>query len=242
MVLALHGLTGHGARWAALARELPDVRILAPDLRGHGLSTNLPPWDFETVVADLADLVRAETDAPIVVTGHSFGGATAVHLAARHPELVRALVLLDPAIAVDPAALADIAQRNLDNPDYADRDEARRDKLASAWHDVAAELLEIELDDHLVPGQGGRVGWRLSQPAITSYWGQLARPFVLPPAGVPTVLVQAMLVQPPFVTPAFRAALTGRLGPALTVHEFDCDHMVPLARPTETAELIRGVL
>lgn len=242
VVLALHGLTGHGARWAALARELPGVRILAPDLRGHGRSTNLPPWDFDTVVADLAALLRAETDTPVVVTGHSFGGATAVHLAARHPELVRALVLLDPAIAVDPAMLAEIAQRDLDHPDYADRAEARRDKLASAWHDVAAELLETELDEHLVPRRGGRVGWRLSRPAITSYWGQLARPFVLPPTGLPTVLVQAMLVQPPFVTPAFRAGLVQHLGPALTVHEFDCDHMVPLARPTETAELIRGVL
>ncbi|MBF6355089.1 alpha/beta fold hydrolase [Nocardia higoensis] len=242
VVLALHGLTGHGARWASLARELPEVRFLAPDLRGHGRSTNLPPWDFETVVADLAELVRAETDGPVVVTGHSFGGATAVHLAARHPELVRALVLLDPAIAVDPVVLADIAQRGLDHPDYADRDEARRDKLASAWHDVPAELLEIELDEHLVPWRDGRVGWRLSLPAITSYWGQLARPFVLPPAGLRTVLVQAMLVQPPFVTPAFRTALTEHLGPALTIHEFDCDHMVPLARTGETAQLIRGML
>src|SRR5690606_31550784 len=218
------------------------VRVLAPDLRGHGRSTALPPWDFETVVADLADLLRAETDGPVEVAGHSFGGASAVHLSASHPELVRALVLLDPAIAIDPAMLADTAQRGLDHPDYADRDEARRDKLASAWHDVPAELLEIELDEHLAPTRDGRVGWRLSLPAITSYWGQLARPFVLPPAGTPTVLVQAMLVRPPFVTPAFRAALTEHLGPALTVHEFDCDHMVPLARAARTAELIRGVL
>ncbi|AXK88120.1 alpha/beta fold hydrolase [Nocardia farcinica] len=243
VVLALHGLTGHGARWAALAEEhLPDVRIIAPDLRGHGRSTALPPWDFETVVADLAELLRAETDGPVLVAGHSFGGATGVHLAARHPDLVRALVLLDPAIAIQPDRLADIAQRTLDEPDYPDVAAARRDKLASAWHDVAPRLLDAELDEHLVPTRPGRVGWRLSLPAVTSYWGQLARPFVLPPAGLPTVLVQAMLVQPPFVTPAFRAALAERLGPALTIHEFDCDHMVPLARPAETAALIRGLL
>ncbi len=35
-VLALHGVTGHDARFAADA--LPDFSVLAPDLRGHGTS------------------------------------------------------------------------------------------------------------------------------------------------------------------------------------------------------------
>ncbi|MFC9894097.1 alpha/beta fold hydrolase [Nocardia sp. NPDC127579] len=243
VVLALHGLTGHGRRWAQLAEEyLGDVRVLAPDLRGHGRSTSVPPWDFETVVADLVELLAAETTAPVLVVGHSFGGATGLHLARRYPELVRGLVLLDPAIAIDPDLLFDIAERGITHPDYADVEDARQDKLASAWYEVESRLLEAELTEHLVPTATGRVGWRMSLPAITSYWGQLAREYVLPPAEVPTVLVQAMKVQPPFVTPAFRAALTAHLGPHLTVHEFDCDHMVPQARPAETAALIRAAL
>ncbi|WP_194815737.1 alpha/beta hydrolase [Nocardia sp. XZ_19_385] len=243
VVLALHGLTGHGKRWAALAEEhLPDVRIIAPDLRGHGRSTALPPWDFETIVTDLADLLAAETTAPVLVVGHSFGGAAGIHLAHRHPELVRGLVLLDPAIAIEPGLLHDIALRGITHPDYADIEQARQDKLASAWHDVESRVLDAELAEHLVPTADGRVAWRFSVPAITSYWGQLAREFVLPPAELPTVLVQAMKVQPPFVTPAFREALAAHLGARLTVHEFDCDHMVPQARPAETAELIRAAL
>ncbi|GAB2641362.1 alpha/beta fold hydrolase [Nocardia goodfellowii] len=243
VVLALHGLTGHGRRWAALAEEhLADVRIVAPDLRGHGRSTALPPWDFETIVADMVALLATETTEPVLVVGHSFGGATGLHLAHRHPELVRGLVLLDPAIAIEPGLLHDIAVRGLTHPDYADVDQARQDKLASAWHDVESQVLEAELAEHLVPTADGRVAWRLSLPAVTSYWGQLARDFVLPSADLPTVLVQAMKVQPPFVTPAFRAALAAHLGPRLTVHEFDCDHMVPQARPAETAELIRAAL
>ncbi|MEV0343370.1 alpha/beta hydrolase [Nocardia sp. NPDC050713] len=242
-VLALHGLTGHGHRWAALAAEhLPEVRVVAPDLRGHGRSTSLPPWDFETIVADLVELLAAEADGPVLVVGHSFGGAVGVHLAARHPELVRGLVLLDPAIAEDAGLLSDIAARTVEYPDYADIEHARRDKLASAWHDVESRLLEAELAEHLVPTENGRVGWRLSLPAVISYWGQLARAFVLPPAELPTVLVQAMKVQPPFVTAEFRAALAAHLGPRLTVHEFDCDHMVAQARPAETAALIRAAL
>lgn len=241
-ILALHGLTGHGKRWQALAEQLPDIRIIAPDLRGHGRSTALPPWDFETVVADLVTTVADETDPPVVLLGHSFGGACALHLAHRHPHLVRALVLLDPAIAVDPRLLHDIAAAGMERRGYDSVEQARRDKLETAWGDVEPRLLRAELDEHLIPTADGRFDWRMSPPAVTAYWGQLARDFVLPPADLPTVLVRAVKTSPPFVTPEFRAALAERLGERLTVHEWDCDHMIAQARPTETAALLRAVL
>ncbi|WP_327141764.1 alpha/beta fold hydrolase [Nocardia sp. NBC_01327] len=243
VVLALHGLTGHGQRWQALAeQQLPDVRIIAPDLRGHGRSTGVPPWDFETIVADLVAALAARTGEPVVVLGHSFGAAAAVHLARRHPELVRALVLLDPAIGLAPELMLRIADSTLAHPDYASLADARFDKLETAWADVETQVLEAELAEHLVPTADGRLAWRMTLPAIISYWGQLARDFVLPPPELPTILVQARKVQPPFVTPAFRAALTAKLGDRLTVHEFDCDHMVAQELPAETAALVRAVL
>ncbi|MFB8009035.1 alpha/beta fold hydrolase [Nocardia sp. NPDC056000] len=243
VVLALHGLTGHGRRWQALAeQQLPDVRIIAPDLRGHGRSPGVPPWDFETITADLVTLLRRETSEPVVVLGHSFGAAVAVHLAHARPELVRALVLLDPAIGLDPDFMLRIANSMLEHPDYANVDDARFDKLETAWSEVDPAILEAELAEHLVPTADGRVGWRVCMPAIIAYWGQLAREFVLPPAGLPTTVVRAMKVDPPFVTPAFRAALAERLGERLTLLEFDCDHMVAQARPAETAALVRALL
>ncbi|UGT45549.1 alpha/beta hydrolase [Nocardia yamanashiensis] len=243
VVLALHGLTGHGRRWRALADEyLSDLRIIAPDLRGHGRSPGVPPWDFETVADDLAELLKAETSEPAVVLGHSFGAAAGVHLAHRYPELVRGLALLDPAIGLDPEFMLHIANSMLEHPDYADVEQARRDKLETAWAEVDPELLADELAEHLVPTANGRVGWRLAMPAIIAFWGQLARDFVLPPAHLPTVLVQAMRVDPPFVTPAFRAALADRLSDNLTVREFDCDHMVAQSRPAPTAALLRELL
>lgn len=237
-VLALHGLTGHGRRWEALATGyLPDMRVLAPDLRGHGRSSSLPPWSFEAVVADL---VRLLDGAPATVVGHSFGGAVGIHLARLHPELVRALVLLDPAIGLDPGFAYELAEGMLAGPDYPDVAAARRDKLETAWGEVDSALLEAELAEHLVPTAGGRVGWRMSLPAVTSYWGQLARETALPPPTLPTVLVRA--AKSPFVTPELRDALAAHLGDRLTVHEFDCDHMVAQARPAETAAVLRSVL
>ncbi|RJO80052.1 alpha/beta fold hydrolase [Nocardia panacis] len=239
-ILALHGLTGHGLRWAALAERLPEYRIIAPDLRGHGASTSLPPWDFETISADLLELVEAESTGPVLLLGHSFGGACALHLLRRRPDLAHRLILLDPAVALDPQMLTMIALASLAAPDYADRDAARRDKLATGWDDADPRLLEAELAQHLVPTDNGRVAWRTNLAATTAYWGQLARPFVVPPAELKTVLVQAMRSQPPMVTPEFRAALVTHQGANLTVLEWDCQHMVVQSHADEVAALVRG--
>lgn len=239
-VLALHGITGHGGRWRNLAANyLPEARVIAPDLRGHGRSPALPPWGLD---AHVADVVSVLDGTPAVVVGHSFGGAVAVRLATRYPELVRSLVLLDPAVGLPPELLLDITLGMLGSPDYTDVAEARSDKLNHAWGDVPPELLEAELAEHLIPSDNGRVGWRISLPAITAGWGELAQPYVLPPAEKRTVLVQAMKVQPPIVMPNFRAALVDHLGSNLTVHDFDCDHMVAQARPAEVADLVRPLL
>lgn len=242
-LLALHGLTGHGKRWADLAtRLLPDIRVIAPDLRGHGYSTSLPPWDFETLAADLEALLSTETEEPVLVLAHSFGGACALHLAARRPDLVRGLVLLDPAVALDPAWLHEIAEATLGSPDYTDAEEARMDKLATGWGAAGPDLLQAELDDHLVPAANGRVGWRVSLPALMAYWGQLARDPALPRPDLPTVLVRATKVDPPFLSARVQAELAARLGEYLTVEEWDCEHMVAQVLPERTAALIRAAL
>ncbi|UYP17789.1 alpha/beta hydrolase [Rhodococcus sp. Z13] len=242
-VLALHGLTGHGRRWRNLAEQhLPDVRVIAPDLRGHGRSPWAPPWTLETHVADLLAVLDAHARGPVTVVGHSFGGALALHLAATAPERVRALVLLDPAIGLPPDRMLEVADLTVRFPDYTDAAEARAEKVHGDWGEVAVELLEEEIVEHLVELESGRVNWRICVPALVASWGELAREPVLPAAGIPTILAQAGKVDPPYTTAGFRAALAERLGDDLTVLRIDCDHMIDQARPAETAELVRRVL
>lgn len=239
-VLAIHGLTGHGKRWQTLAtRYLSDVTVAAPDLIGHGRSSWDAPWTIDANVYALAALLDAGGGHPVVVVGHSFGGAIALNLAAARPDLVDALVLLDPATGLRGHRMREIAEEMLASPDYTDRDEARSDKVSGSWGDVPDADLEAELDEHLIGWPGGRVGWRMSLPAMMSYWSELARPIVLPRSGTPTTLLRATKTDPPYVSDALVVVLRDGLSPSFALIDLDCDHMVPLARPDETAAAVR---
>jgi lipase len=239
-VLLVHGLTGYGRRWESLAtNHLSDVSMLAADLLGHGRSSWDAPWTIEANVTALGALLDAEGGSPVVVVGHSFGGAVALNLAATRPDLVSGLVLLDPAVGLDGGWMRQIADEMFRSPDYTDRAEARADKLDGSWSEVDDGDLERELDEHLVDLANGRVGWRISLPAAMSYWSELSRPALIPRDGTPTTVVRAKLTQPPYVTEQLTAGLEAALGADFTLHEWDCNHMVPLAMPAETAALIR---
>lgn len=241
-MLALHGLTGHGRRWQQLAAQLPDVAIAAPDLIGHGRSSWHAPWSIDANVAALTALLDAQADGPVVVVGHSFGGAVALQLSAARPDQVAALVLLDPAVGLDGNWLAQIANAMLASPDYPNAAQARAEKATGAWADVDPAVLDADLHEHLMELPNGRFGWRLSLPAMMSYWSELARAPALPPRGTPTTLVRATRTSPPYVGEALLSGLRQRLGSECQVLDFDCGHMVAEAKPAEVAALIRQQL
>ncbi len=92
-----------------LAPLADKLRILAVDMRGHGLST-LPAEpqalaDWYDYRDDLLALIEAGTTAPVTLSGHSMGGAASLLAAAAVPERVKALVLFDP-VFVDPGQIA----------------------------------------------------------------------------------------------------------------------------------------
>lgn len=97
LVLA-HGFSDNGMCWLPVARDLEaDYDVILPDARGHGKSARLHPGESIDGAADLAGLMQALGLRQAVVGGHSMGGLVVTLLAARNPELVRALVLEDPA-------------------------------------------------------------------------------------------------------------------------------------------------
>ncbi len=225
-----------------MAGYLPEIAIAAPDLLGHGNSSWAAPWTIDANVSALAALLDDRADAPVPVVGHSFGGALAMHLAAARPDLVASLLLLDPAVGLDGMRMRDIAHAMFSSPDYPDAEEARMEKTGGSWADVDPALLDSEIDEHLIKLPSGRYGWRVSMPAMMSYWSELARDIVLPPVGTATMLVRATRTSPPYVSDQLVAGLQDRLGSDFALLDFECNHMVPHAKPTEVAALIRNLL
>jgi lipase len=105
-VLAIHGITSSSRSWPFLAQALGRP-VFAPDLRGRGRSNHLPgPVGMAAHAEDCAAVLREVAGEPTVVVGHSMGGFVATVLAARHPDLVRALVLVDGGLPFPPADTA----------------------------------------------------------------------------------------------------------------------------------------
>jgi lipase len=239
-LLALHGMRGYGGRWWHLAAtQLPDFRVYAPDLRGHGHSPDDPPWTLELFAADVLAILDTAGLDRVDVLAHSFGGAVAVHLSRLAPARVRRLVLLDPAVTLPPAVARAQALSALEVPTFDDPAHAIAARRLY-WPPAAHDLAEREVTEHLVLTEGERWRWRYNPAVVVTAFSELARPAVSPPPGTPTLLVRATrsrLLPQPYLS-EWRAAL----GADLSMVELDCGHQVHLELPERTGALVRAFL
>jgi len=108
VIVISHGLAEHCGRYAELAGRLVEegFAVYALDHRGHGRSggprANIERFDY--VVSDLGTFVgraqREHPGAPVILLGHSMGGAIALGCALKYENALRALVLSAPTLAV----------------------------------------------------------------------------------------------------------------------------------------------
>jgi pimeloyl-ACP methyl ester carboxylesterase/DNA-binding MarR family transcriptional regulator len=103
-VVFLHATGFSRGVWRPVARLLADVAPgIALDLRGHGDSDKPdPPYYWPLLVEDVTAYVQQLPAERVVLCGHSLGGATAVEVAARIPDRVAALALVEPALSPTP--------------------------------------------------------------------------------------------------------------------------------------------
>lgn len=118
-VLFIHANGFNAGTYRGVLEPLTDLHILAIDLRGHGRSAlwSNPgePHSWYHHRDDVLALLPQVADHPVVIAGHSMGGATALLTAAARPDLVRALALFDPVVP-SPEALALKRAGGLTNP------------------------------------------------------------------------------------------------------------------------------
>lgn len=105
-IVFAHGLLWSGAMFAAQVEALrSDYRCVTFDFRGQGRSAVTETgYDMDTLTGDAIALIEHLGLGPCHVAGLSMGGFVAMRLAARRPELVRSLILLETAADSEPAA------------------------------------------------------------------------------------------------------------------------------------------
>lgn len=160
-VVILHGVlqTGEGMRHLAEKLAL-DGEVVVPDLRGRG-GTSQPDvgYDPETMAQDVGELIEHLDIGPAVVIGRLHGGVLAYRLAARRPELVKAIVLGDASPEISDDRAASILSRIQSLPHtFSSRDHAEafyeRDLLLSPAR------IQNDLPIDLEKAENGTYRWR----------------------------------------------------------------------------------
>jgi lipase len=239
-IVCLHGVTSHGRHFETLAEDALDTfHVLAPDLLGHGSSPYEPPWDID---AHLESIEATFGSGPAAYIGHSFGGRLAFEIAARSPDLVERLVLLDPAIRLSPEVALFAAENARKERTYISFESGIEQRyVESQLHFAPRELVVDELRAHLVPDDEGLYRYRYSQAAVVAAYGEMAsEPPAFDRVRVPTLLVLGEQSYLPYdhLLDAHRAAL----GELLEVVVVPGGHTVLWDALDETAEAISAFL
>ena len=118
-------------------------RVLAPDLRGHGLSSSpQSSYSSHQDAEDLAALAKQLGVTAAVVLGHSTGGQCAVSLAVQHPQLVRAVIAVDPSYGADPV-IRDVVRQRLDALEIDTVHDAVRESFVSFYTESSPPYLRL---------------------------------------------------------------------------------------------------
>jgi lipase len=237
-VLAIHGITGFGARFGRLAGLLDERRWICPDLRGHGRSPSVPPWRTEDHLADLLAVLDHVAVDRVDVVAHSFGGHLALHLLAAAPERVGRVVLLDPATVIDPERAELRALAYARDPGWGSEQEARAE--ITTWFPTPASRpdLDLEVAHNLVRDGDGR--WRMgfSPLVIVAAYGEMCRPLPIVRSAPEVLLVEADARQTS-VSERLRTALQDSFGAGLRrVVVPESSHVLFRTHPDESAHAV----
>ena len=162
MVL-LHGLRGHSHSWDDFSPAMcGDFHVLALDQRGRGESDWAPNGEYttEAYVADVAGFCDALSLEPFVLVGHSMGGRNAMAFAAKYPERMQKLIMVDIGPEADPRGGARIVREIKAVPEEFDTFE---DIVAyigreNRWLSEANLRRRLKYQTRELPN--GKIGWR----------------------------------------------------------------------------------
>jgi len=175
-IVLLHGLRAYAHWYDDFAEAAQNrYRVIAQDLRGRGASEWAKDADYSTdaYVRDLEGLTDHLGLSRFILGGHSLGGVIVANYAARHPDRVAALLILDMSPDVNPAGIERIRRELGETPEeFASWDQARaflRRLHPRASDEHRATRLQWMLEEK----PDGKIVWRFD--------GEIRKPRALDP-------------------------------------------------------------
>lgn len=102
-IVFLHGSPLSGKMWMPNIAKLQDFHCLAPDLPGHGQSSQTGVWEMDRLVDELAEIIRTQTKSGRAhIMGLSYGGVVAQALISKHPGVVDKAILSGTSARLSP--------------------------------------------------------------------------------------------------------------------------------------------
>ena len=255
-VVLLHGFPEIGYSWRHQIAALADAgyRAVAPDLRGYGASDRpaaVEAYALPALAGDIAELISALGEDSAHLVGHDWGGSICWALAARRPELVRSLAILNSPhpIASAEARLTSeqrrlswymllfqfvgVAEAWLSDGDFANLRDTFFDTAAEGTftdEDVEVSLAALRADGAVTAALNY---YRANMPPAS--W--LRPPPDLPAITVPTTIIWGMADA--YMSPQLLEGSAARVeGPLVVERLPGVSHWVQQEAPTEVNELL----
>lgn len=112
-LVMLHGGTAHWQQLSSLITELnQNWHIYACDKRGHGKSSHTKPYRVIDTIPDTVEFINRNVGKPSVLLGHSGGAVISIGVAAKIPEMIQALIFLDPPIFLREESIKTVSAYN----------------------------------------------------------------------------------------------------------------------------------
>ena len=254
-LVLLHGLASNQTRWSEFVEHTSLTRgraVIRVDLRGHGDSLTRRRIGLDVWCDDLLALLDETGQRRVLMIGHSLGAQVALHFAARFPQRVLGIGLIDPLF---PAALhGQWRLLRLGRPLLAAAAAAVRWLNALGLHRRGLQPLDLrELDrrarvalqskedEEAFVRQYSSARADLRHVPLAVYLQDLAEMFRSAPLpqmlGVPVLVL--LSAAGTFANPQRTAALLSA-SPNVQVHRIDCHHWPLTERPEEVRRAIEA--
>ena len=96
-LVMLHGLRDSAWSLMPIAKALSQrhIRVVLPELRGHGKSSHSEAYSINDYILDLHEVITTMSQGPVIIFGHSLGGHIVSKFAALFPEFTKAIILVE---------------------------------------------------------------------------------------------------------------------------------------------------